>query len=311
MIDMAQKTEVKAKEIEKLAKDLDIAIAVFQKICLSIQDKCLRNGVTEIEDLPDEFFPLEGITSAMKRMRGLSESNLLLMSDLELSAAIRFVFEMSLWVSFLAGPIENGKRYFAISVLENQRYLKKEIKYMEYEVANMRAADALKDTSLRELAEKGVMTGRTGVFEEEIKKIWLDNEVIAAKTFSIYSDWVKGGNFGTIADYIETKALPDLNHLLTSVDARLLSLKNSGVNVSRIKTETLAEMAGMVPEYEWIFSYTSRKIHAEPFSISGDFSVLTNHEKFIYVQYFLRKVNEILATSYEVFKRRKEFPNRF
>lgn len=306
MIDLTEKTGVKAEEIEKVAQNLDTAIAVFEKVSLSIQKDCVSHGITELEDFPDDFFQLDGITSAMKHMRGMTKSNLLLMSDLELSATVRFLFETSLWVAFLAGPVGNGKRYFALSALENQRHLKKDIKHMEYELANLRAAEALEESGLRALAEKSAVS-RQGNREADIKKLWVDIEAMASKKFSIYSDWVKGGNFAAVADHIETEILPDLNQLLASVDARLLRLKNMGVNLTKVKTDDLAKMADMEREYEWIFSHVSRKIHAEPFSISSDFSTNTNHEKFIYVQYILRKVNEMLAMSFEVFKHRKEF----
>lgn len=309
MVDLTKPTEVKAEEIMQTAKKLDIAIDVFEKIVGSIATDYTKKGIINLEEMTDDFVPLDSINSAMKHMRKFTKTSLLEMSDIELSAVVRFVFEMSLWVSYLAGPVENSKHYFALISLENQRHLQKDIKHMEYEVANMRAADIRENHNLLTSAETAGREGRKVDFEAEVKKVWLENEKFASVNFSIYSDWVKGGNFGTIADYIEKEVLPDLKQKLIEVEERIDRLKQNGFNFKKIRTDELAKLANMEQEYDWLFSHTSRKIHAEPFSISSDFTTHSGHEKFMYIQYFLHKVSEMLEASAKVFKSRPEFHN--
>jgi hypothetical protein len=309
MIDLTKITETKAIEIRRAAKDLDVAIYVFDKIVNSIEGENAKKGITDLEKMTDDFVPLDSVNSAMKHMREFTKTSLMEMSDIELSAVVRFVFEMSLWVSYLAGPVENGRHYFALLALENQRHLQKDIKQMEFEVANLLAADIRENVNLRTMAESAAHSGRKLDVEAEVKKVWLENEKFASANFSIYTDWVKGGNFGVTADYIEKEVLPDLRKKLTEVENRITRLKTDGFNFKKIRTDELARLANMEQEYDWLFSHTSRKIHAEPFSISSDFASHSGHEKFIYIQYFLRKVNEMLEVSFDIFKRRPEFPN--
>lgn len=307
MIDLSNQTKIIAAEIEQVAVNLDTAIKAFEGIINRISATSRAAGIVDLEKMPEDFFSLDGIASAMKKMRSFTKISILEMSDIELSAVVRFVFEMSLWVTYLAGPVSNGRNYFAHVALENLRHLQKDIKHMEYELIGLRAAEVREDQKLREAAEEEFSAGRKLNSEEVVKKVWKENEEHAAAKFSIYGDWARGGNFGTTADYVETEVLPDLRSKSLAVEGRIALLEAAGGKIKKLSVKELANLANMEQEYEWLFSHTSRKIHAEPFSISSDFSSLSGHEKFIYVQYMLRKVREMLATSFKVFKNCPEF----
>jgi hypothetical protein len=307
MVDLSAQTKIIDAEIEQVAINLDTAIEVFERIINKISTTSRAAGIVDLEKMPEDFFSLDGIASAMKKMRSFTKISILEMSDIELSAVVRFVFEMSLWVTYLAGAENNGRNYFAHVALENLRHLEKEIKQMEYELIGLRAAKAREDQKMREAEEEEFSAGRQLNSEEAIKKVWKENEENAAAKFSIYGDLARDGNFGTTADYVETEVLPDLRKKLLAVEGRIALLETDGGKIKKLNVKELANLANMKQEYEWLFSHTSRKLHAEPFSISSDFSSVSEHEKFIYVQYMLRKVKEMLVTSFEVFKNRPEF----
>jgi len=265
MENLAKQTELKAQEIRQVADLLNAAISEFGRIV-----SAFGKGKTDLilDDMPDDYFAMDGIFSSLLRMREITNINLMTVSELELSAAVRFVFEMSLWFSFLCGPAGNGKRYFAHVALENKKHLEKEIDHLMYEVENLRSADAQLTIQLRELAETAVRTRRPPHGESEIRQVVANCHGAFVKKFSIYGEAVREGDFKGTADHIETVLLPDNRRLLAEVEQRIETLRSSGVQVTSIKTKPLAELAGMTQEYLWLFSHTSRKIHAEPFNCS-------------------------------------------
>ncbi|AEJ02982.1 hypothetical protein Nit79A3_3248 [Nitrosomonas sp. Is79A3] len=113
-----------------------------------------------------------------------------------------------------------------------------------------------------------------------------------ATMLTLYSDDAKVYGFAFQADRLETQALPQLISLanqnresLSEFDGVWKSILDSDPKYNIKKWSKRAKQVRMDIEYEFIYSYTSRLLHATPVSLSTNQQSLQDEEILIFLKY--------------------------
>jgi len=247
---------------------------------------------------------------SLLRIQLLIKQNFYFIETLGILAITRYIFELTIWIKLIQKNktwanvyqyilIENQLKYY-----KNYRaHLKREIVFMqnleieEKSLTDIRLeeAKAIEDEELRNKT-------MVDVLNETANEI--DNK--AKRKFTIYGEAAKKNGYGFQAYLIETKALPEIASTISTLERHMRDFKK---NMSSDLEETMparwnwfaqAKSVDMQDEYDFIYSYTSRLLHATPGSITTNYRnlELTEIRMFLgYVHIRLADIIEILNQS--------------
>ena len=139
-------------------------------------------------------------------------------------------------------------------------------------------ADKLKAIALRHLMNN----------EREITRR-IDEE--AARKFSLYADQAKTNGYGFQAYLVETKVLPEYSKAVADLEQKLKGFENDtpsevkALVSTRWRWDKQAECVGMRDEYDFIYGYASRLLHATPASLTTNQKNLEPDEMRVFLKY--------------------------
>ena len=214
-------------------------------------------------------------------------------------AVTRYVFELTVWLRHLQKDPRYGHVYYRILVAKQLDYytdlhahLKREVEFLqtvddqETELLKQKAGDLMRLPD--EAAQKLAASRLSREVVEEIDRR-------AARQFTLYAEQARTNGSSFQAHFIETKVLPkvsrsiaDLQNELDSVDHDLPTESRSLIPKGKRRDwnwRDEARAVGMESEYEFIYTYTSRLLHANPTSLTTDQKNLEPDEITMFVRY--------------------------
>ena len=139
------------------------------------------------------------------------------------------------------------------------------------------------------------------------KAIGDEVDELAANKFSLYSDDAVTNGYSFQAYLVEKKAVPNAQEGLNKATDAIADFdKNalSAIGEIRPKKWNWSEMStkvGMAEEYEFIYAYTSRMLHATPISLTTDQKSLEEVEVYIMLRYCAVKMAEVFDVAQKQF----------
>ena len=140
------------------------------------------------------------------------------------------------------------------------------------------------------------MTHYTSMHAETTREI----DAAAARRFTIYGEQARTNGYGYQAFLLETKVIPKVKASLEEVEREFLTVDNGLSPQVRKMLPDLsnwkrrAVLVGMSQEYEFIYSYTSRLLHATPPSITTDQKNLEVEEFAMFLRYVKIRIIDLL-----------------
>ena len=136
------------------------------------------------------------------------------------------------------------------------------------------------------------------------RQVMRDIDAEAAKHFSVYADDARINGYGFQAYFIETETIRLAQDALTQLEASgadfrqrvpqtTLDLIPKGNNWN---WRQMAVKVGMEHEYDFIYTYTSKLLHATPASITTDNPNLELIEVRTFLRYILVTIREMIRT---------------
>jgi hypothetical protein len=218
----------------------------------------------------------EGLT----KLGILLENNLHFVETLGVLSLTRYIFELLVWFRILARDPEQGIEFYwqviekqVSHINDYQAKLYSEIAYFK----ELDKRDGIPDDALAAIAQD-----RTAVSADDIaRRLHANADILdqeARRRFSLYAEAAKTNGYGFQAFLIETKVLPLAEEGKTQVLAekaefeaqigqpRLDAVINLNGKRKRWNWKERAASVGMSEQYDFIYSYTSRLLHATPVS---------------------------------------------
>jgi hypothetical protein len=223
-------------------------------------------------------------------------------------AVTRYVFELAVWLRALAQDSRYGLTY-CFQIIDKQiRYYEDFVKRMEHEIALLQQLgeeeSAEVDATIKAVLNKSD-TDNTKALAALLRKIESETDRKARRNFCMYADQAKTNGHRFQAFLIEKQVLPKLHAQLQECRRerakRLASITGRppvGTKWEKQeqswKWKEQAAAVGMADQFEFIYSFTSRLLHATPVSLTTNQKLLEPEEMQLFLEYIYISILDIV-----------------
>jgi hypothetical protein len=247
---------------------------------------------------------------ALIRLRLFTEQNFNFVETMGLIAVARYIFELSVWLYLFKLDARYGLVYYHQLLDTQKRYHQALKAQLEREVALLKSFEEREKES-QETALKNILALSSTDEQKEallsVPKALSDAiDAEASRRFSIYVKDAQTNGYGFQAYLVQKKAIPPVDQALTQI-----ALERDRYNAtvpqdvkklipSRWNWREMAQKVGLTDEYDYIYSFASKLLHATPASITTDQKNLELAEMQVFLKYIDVKMAdlEILAQEY-------------
>lgn len=241
---------------------------------------------------------------ALIRLRLFTEQNFNFIETMGVISVARYIFELSIWLKLFKLDPRYGLVYYHQLLDTQERYFQAVRAQLVREVAMLKSFDDKEGISRGEVLEniEGVPSA---TLLTSLNTISDAIDIEASRRFSIYAKDAQVNGYGFQAFLIESKAIPQVEHALADIAEEK---RQFDVNVSqdikdliprRWQWRQMAEKVGLIDEYDYIYSFTSKLLHATPASITTDQKNLELAEIRVFLKYIEVKMADIEALAEE------------
>ncbi len=235
------------------------------------------------------------------RIRLLTENNFTFIETMGLVAVARYIFELSIWLRLFELDPRYGLVYFHRLLTTQRRYYEDTKAQLEREVDLLKSFEAMEAESLRtKLQENNSFppgSAREEKLSSRIKELRAEVDAVASRHFSIYAKEAQTNGYGFQAHLVATKAIPEVDRALKGIAFEREQFdRNASEEVkdlisARWNWRQMAVKVNRCDEYDYIYSFASKLLHAEPVSITTDQKNLEPAE----VEVFLKFIDVTIA----------------
>lgn len=243
------------------------------------------------------------------RIRLFTDQNFHFVESIGVVAVARYIFELSVWLRLFKLDRRYGLVYFDQLLETQQRYYQDTKAHLEREIALLKSFDererALQARALEDIKASGLSEADPQVVVSTLKTISEAMDTEAVRRFSIYATSARTNGYEFQAHLVETKALPPLLKALADIGAErakfeaTVSLDIKALRPVRWQWRSMAQRVGTADEYDYIYSFASKLLHATPASITTDQKNLESSEMEVFLKYVDVTIADILALAEE------------
>lgn len=243
------------------------------------------------------------------RLRLFTENNFNLLETMSTIAVSRYIFEFSVWLQLFRRDPRYGLVHFAQLLNAQRRYWKDYREQLDRETALLRRfereeKDAL-GSAMSRIDNIGDPIDRKQALLTVPKAIAARIDDQAARHFSIYAEQAKINGYGFQAHLVEKKAVPQIEASLAAIDseqavfnARIPETVRDMIP-NRWQWRQMAQVVGLTDEYDFIYTFCSRLLHATPASITTNEKNLELAEMVLFLKYINVKIVDIVELARE------------
>ena len=241
--------------------------------------------------------------NALIRLRLILENNVSFLETLGILATTRYVFETLVWLRQMGQDPDYGLVFYGTVIADQVRHCRDYKAKLDGEIALFeqlqKAESSLHGESIKHLTDRA-----SAVKAEHVSAVATNvmNEIDrrARRAFSLYAEDAKQNGFGFQAHLMRKQATPQINAQIDELEAERAAFVESCAPAVRKKIEekwnwkAKSRSVGMQEQYEFIYSYTSRLLHATPSSIYTDQKNLEMQEMVMFVDYIYVSMLDVL-----------------
>jgi hypothetical protein len=256
------------------------------------------------------FWVFVVFADALVRLRLFVEQNFGYIEPMAILSVVRYTFELTIWLKHLHTDARYGLVYYRVLVAKQLDYYSDLHSHLRREIDFLRKIDEQEQQLLKDRAAKLMR-----VPDEETQKVAAANLIgdlqreidkRAAREFSLYAEQARTNGYSFQAYLVEEKVLPKVAQAKTDLEKELASLDDSLLPEVRAllpkrkdwNWKDEAGSVGMGHEYDFIYTYTSRLLHATPASLTTDQKNLEPDE----IRMFLRYIHVRLLDAMQMAK---------
>lgn len=245
----------------------------------------------------------------MVRLRLFAENNFTVIETMGVVAAARYIFELAVWLRLFQLERLYGLVYFDQLLATQEKFYKDTLKQLRAEVEWLKALEGKEAASHREAlltAGKSISASRAIDVVSKLGSVSTQLDSEAARRFSLYADDARKNGYGFQAFLVESKAVPKVEQAVTAIAAERQAFNlRAAASIRHIRPDrwqwrTMADRVGRVQEYDYLYSYASKLLHATPASITTDQKSLEEPELILFLSYISVTMTDlcILAAEY-------------
>lgn len=251
---------------------------------------------------------------SLVRLRLFTEQNFNFVETMGVIALSRYIFELSVWLRLFEKDARYGLVYYHQLIYTQSRYWRDYREQIAREVTLLKSLEQEEkgalEVALSEMKEISDPEQRKKAETTLTQRVAHLVDKKAARHFSIYADQAKTYGYGFQAHLVEKRILPEIEKALADVSAEQQSfLKTVPKPIrelipKRWNWSQMAKTVQLSEEYDFIYTFSSKLLHATPASITTDKKNLEPQELVVFLKYISVKIEDVVELSREYPRRR-------
>lgn len=247
---------------------------------------------------------LSVIGDCLIKLRLFTEQNFNFIETMGVISVARYIFELSVWLRLFKIEPRYGLVYYSQLIETQRRYWKDLRMQLDREILLLKKFEQ-KEKDLIRAAMSHI--GNSSDHERQLQAAHTDLLVIAdsidvqaARHFSIYADQAKVNGYGFQVYLVEKKVMPEIDKSLTVIDSEKTAFDSTVTQdvkdliPNQWRWRQMAEKVGMADEYDFIYTFSSKLLHATPASITTNQKNLELSELTIFLKFIYVKIRDVL-----------------
>ena len=295
-------------DVEKRVNQLVSSIK-NQRTALDAEAKRLRTPafLSAFDKQNHDSWCLSVTGDCLVRLRLFTEQNFNFIETMGIISVARYIFELSVWLQLFKLDSRYGIVYYAQLIETQRRYWKDYRAQVNREICLLKKFEEEEKVALHEaISQMGQLSNpeqqqRAAYTAPKAVADFIDKQ--AARHFSLYAEQAKVNGYGFQAHLVEKKVAPRIDKALAEIDTEKASF-DAGVSKNvrdlipkRWQWRQMAQKVGLVDEYDFIYTFSSKLLHATPASITTDQKNLELEEFAVFLKYIHVKIADILELS--------------
>jgi len=246
---------------------------------------------------------------SLVRLRLLTEQNFIVLETMGVVAVARYIFEVTVWLRLFALDRRYGLVYFDQLLATQQRFYQDTLAQLEREIAWLKSLGEKETAShqqaLKEMGRGATKDDQAKSLVSALSAVSAEIDAEAARRFSIYAQAARTNGYGFQAYLVETKALPPVRTAVEDIAGERERFESRvpaeirALRPSRWQWRPMAQKVDRVDEYDYLYSFASKLLHATPASITTDHKNLEATEMEMFLKYIDVTLGDVLALAAE------------
>jgi hypothetical protein len=291
-------------KIQSVVAEIKQLHPMLQQLASRLREKISNFERTRsVEELRKEagYWILVAYVDALIRLRLLIEQNFNFIETIGLLAVTRYVFEVLVWLKVLRRDQRYGLVY-RFQVIEKQlAYYRDYYGKVEKEIKFLRQLGQEEDdhfqTAITKIMDRDDATLQKEAAVAQAKElIESETDRKARRHFCLYAEQAKTNGYGYQAYLVEKQVLPPIDTQVQQLERERSAFLSSVTESPPVGSDwehqnhawqwkAQAKLVDMLDQYEFIYTFASRLVHATPVSMTTDQKLLEAHEVHVFVEY--------------------------
>jgi len=242
--------------------------------------------------------------NAFVKLLQIVETNFNFIETIGLLGVTRYVFELSIWLRLIQSDSRFALIYYRELLSTQRKYYRDQVEHLNREVDLLKRFEERdrqeSDRSIRDLLGKS----DPGEISSAIREVRDRVDAEASRNFSMYFEQAKMNGYEFQAHLVQTQAIPAAEAALAEIEGSLSQFEASvprdiqKLVKGRWQWRAMAERAGILDEYDFIYAYASKLAHASPASLTTNQKNLELEEVDMFLSYIRVKLLEMMELGY-------------
>lgn len=277
---------------------------------LDIESKRLRTKdiIAAFDETKASSWCISVVGDSLIRLRLFTEQNFHFIETMGVIAVARYTFELSVWLKLFKLDQNYGLVYHSQLLDTQRKYWKDYRAQLNREISLLKRFQQQEDDAHTE-----VLTDIAGIIDPDecntlLSDIRAASDAVdkeAARHFSIYVEQAKFNGYGYQASLVTQKAVPKIDAKIAKIDSeqQAFDLRLTGdvqaLIPNRWQWRKMAIEVDLVDEYDFIYTFASKLLHATPASITTNQKNLVLPELLLFLKYINVKLLDVLDLAAE------------
>jgi hypothetical protein len=271
--------------------------------------EALHTKLNEVGDSLDEsnlygspdYWRLAAFRDGMIKIRLMIEQNFNFIETFGILATSRYVLELLIWLRLLNSGDPMYCFTYVKQLLNDKRdHAKEHLAKVKREIELFHKLEERELGDTVDQAHRSISTSSSD-FSKSFGEIAAEIDRTARRQFCLYADDAKTRGYGYQAALMEKQAIPQLEREIEQLErikaAAISQLPTSAQGHKKWWWKEQAAAAGMTEQFEFVYAYTSRLLHATPTSMTTDQKNLELNEVIMFLDFVYVSMLDALEMS--------------
>ena len=288
--------------LQKISSHLQSFEAVIEEL-RSQKDRIDSTLADEDVRSSAEYWKSIAFFNSAIRVRLLIENNFRHVETLGLLAVCRYLLELTIWLELMRKDHTYALDYLMDLTKKSKFHRDDSRKMMQLEVRFFRDVQKREQARIAEIAAASESAGSTDGIKKEMSSLLEEIDQVAARTFCEHFPEAQVNGFGFQAEILERHVIPEVSREIEQIDHEMRVIERTLPKRALTRTKQRwnwkdkAKEVGLQDDYEYIYTYCSRLLHATPFSVTTDQKNLEYIEVLTFLRYAEYRISTILGFS--------------